>query len=109
MSNPQELPIPANVPLFSERITLDGVEFLFQFDWNDREQRWYLSIRDINETALALGLKIVANVPLLRRFTNAALPQGTLIACDLSNQFGDPPGYTELGTRVRIFYFPPGS
>jgi len=109
MSDPLEISIPQNLPLFSQRITLDGIEYLFQFAWNDREQRWYVSISDINDNPLAMGLKIVANVPLLRRFTNPSLPQGDLIACDLSNQFGEPPLYTELGVRVRMFYFPVGT
>lgn len=108
MANPLEIPIPSDTPLFSQRIALDGQEYLLQFDWNDREQRWYMSLLDIDEKPLAMGMKIVANVPILRRFTLPSLPPGDLIAIDLSNQFGEPPTYTELGIRVRLFYFPVG-
>jgi len=106
MADPIEIPIPSEVPLFSERITLQGIEYLFQFDWNDREQRWYLAILTVDEKPLATGIKIVANWPLLRRFTDPRLPPGTLIAADLSPMQGESPTYLELGTRVRLMYIP---
>ena len=106
MKTPIEIPVPQDVPLFSERITLDGIEYLFQFDWNDRAQRWYLAIFTIDEKPLKTGIKVVANWPLLLRSTDARLPQGTLIAADLSPLQGESPTFQELGTRVRLMYFP---
>lgn len=107
MSDPIEIPISEDTPLYSERIGLDGRDFLFEFDWNDREGRWYLSIRGVDETPLALGIKVVANWPLLRRFSDPSLPQGSLFAADLSPENGESPTYLELGKRVRLLYFPP--
>jgi hypothetical protein len=106
MNEPIEIPIPSDVPLFSERITLRGVEYLFQFDWNDRAQRWSLSIFTVDEQPLATGIRIVANWPLLRRFTDPRLPRGTLIAADLSPSQGESPTYLDLGTRVRLMFIP---
>jgi hypothetical protein len=105
MSDPIEIPVAEDTPLYSERITLDGRDFLFEFDWNDREGRWYLSIRSVSGSPLVLGIKIVANWPLLHRFTNPDLPPGNLFASDLSPEAGESPGFLELGKRVRLLYF----
>lgn len=105
MTTPLEIKVALDTPLYTQRITLDGIEYLFRFDWSDREQRWYLTISDIDEKELASGIKIIANWPLLRRFVNPALPRGTLMAADLSPQNGEPPTYAELGQRVKLVYF----
>lgn len=106
MNDPIEIPVATDTPLYSERVTLDGSEYIFAFDWNDREGRWYLSISTVDGLPLALGIKLVANWPLLRRFTDSRLPPGHLIAADISSQAGESPAYAELGARVKLMYFP---
>lgn len=106
MTAPIEIPVATDTPLYTERVTLDGVEYLFKFDWNDRENRWYLSLFAVDETPLAAGIKVVANWPLLRRFTGENMPPGVLVAVDLSAERGESPTYTELGIRVKLLYYP---
>lgn len=106
MTAPIEIPVAVDTPLYTERVTLDGQEYVLKLDWNDRENRWYLSIYAIDLTPLATGIKVVANWPLLRRFTNAGIPPGVLVATDLSPMGGESPTYSELGARVRLTYFP---
>jgi hypothetical protein len=106
MNNPVEIPVAVDTPLYTQRITLDGIEYIFKLDWFEREGRWYLSLYTVDNQPLALGIKIVANWPILRRFKDARMPPGLLMAVDLSPMNGEPPGYTDLGTRVRLHYFP---
>jgi hypothetical protein len=106
MSNPVEIPVASGAPLYSERITLDGIEYIFKFDWTEREDRWFLSIFSVSGTPLALGIKIVANWSLLRRFSSKDLPQGVLAAVDMSPQEGESPGFFDFGTRVKLLYYP---
>jgi hypothetical protein len=108
MADPVEIPVSIDTPLYSQRVTLDGIEYLFQFDWNDRENRWYFSLFLIDGTPLATGIKIVANWPLLRRFTGETIPAGVLIATDISPMNGESPTYSELGGRVKFLYHPSG-
>ncbi len=104
MSEILEIPISPDAPLFSFRVTLDGEEYLFKLDWNDRENRWYLSLFTIAEEPLALGIKVVANCSLLRRFTGSNMPPGALFAVDMSPLAGESPTYSELGDRVKLLY-----
>lgn len=106
MNDPIEIPVATDTPLYTQRVTLDGIEYVLKFDWNDRENRWYLSLYDVSETPLATGIKIVSNWPLLRRFTSANMPPGSLMAADLSPQGGESPMYADLGVRVKLLYFP---
>jgi hypothetical protein len=96
-------------PLYTQRTILDGKEYLFTFDWQDRSERWYLSIHSINEEPLILGIKIVANWPLLRKFPkDGRIPAGELVAVDFAES-GEPPGLLELGTRVQLHYYEEGT
>ncbi len=106
MSEPIEIPVALDTPLFTQRITLDGQEYILRFDWNGREGRWYLDIGDVDENWIVTGLKIVANWPLTRRCVDIRKPPGDLYAVDFSSQRGEPPILPELGRRVRLLYFP---
>lgn len=93
-------------PFYTQVIDLDGVDYLFDFRYNQRENAWYFSIALVDETPLVSGIKIVVNVGLLQRFPSPLLPPGLLIA--LSNTTDQsPPGIGELGTtsRVTLLYF----
>jgi hypothetical protein len=103
-----EIPIALDTPLYTERVVLDGREYLFRFDWNGRESRWRFDIGTVEEVWLARGIKVLCGFPLLRRFTAETFPAGDLIAVDFSPDIetGEAPTFYELGRRVRLFYFP---
>lgn len=104
--SPVEIPTFTGEPLYRIRVTLDGREYLFEFDWNDREQRYYLSIGDIDETWIVRGMKLVSNWHLLRKCTNLIKPPGILMAVSLSDDA--PPTINDLGIRVKLMYIPTG-
>ena len=110
-NDPLEIPIPtqggAAYPLFSIRTVLDGQSYGLTFYYCAREDRWYLTIRDINEAVLVAGLKLIANWPLLRRCQHVpGIPRGNLTCVDYSAQGGESPGLSDLGTRCRLLYYP---
>lgn len=93
-------------PFYTTRVTLDGTDYILDFKYNQRQDRWYLTIQDANGNELVSGVKIVCNWPLLMRFANSALPVGELIAVALTDD-DTPPGLNELGPglRVELTYF----
>lgn len=94
-------------PFYTQKTALDGVNFTLSFAYNQREDRWYLSIADDEETPIVSGIKILANFPLLFRFKFLpAMPPGEMVALDTTKD-GSPPGAGELGSgkRVRLVYF----
>lgn len=103
---PIEIPLPLDTPLFTMRTTLDGTEYLFELDYCEREFRWYLSIFDTSGNALATGVKLIADWPLLHQYVNPALPKGILMSVDDSPQGGEPPDFQALGRRVKLYYYP---
>lgn len=100
------IPLFLDVPLYNERATLDGQEYVLDLDYSEREDRWYLTISDVNEVALAAGIKLVSNWPLLRQRVDPRLPPGNLYAYDPLE--GDPAGFSALGRSVILVYTPKG-
>lgn len=96
---------------YVQRTSLDGQDYELTFQWNQRESKWYLDLRDQDGVDISIGIKLVANVPLLLRLTDERRPPGDLIAVDMTSANNDSkvsfdPGLLELGTRVVLLYFP---
>jgi hypothetical protein len=102
------IPTASEVPLYTQRTTLDGVEYVLRFDWNARTETWFLQLFDANYTALTGMIRVVIGLDLLRlHLTTEGVPPGQLIAADPGALFGDGqerPAYDDFGSRVRLLY-----
>jgi hypothetical protein len=102
---PVLVPVFAGEPLYNERIRLEDRDYIFRFDWADREQRFYMSISTSEEESIVQGIKVISNWPLLaHHHWDDRLPPGELIAID-QEEDGAPPVLSDFGTRVRLFYY----
>lgn len=100
-STPVVIPTAQGVPYYSVRTTLDGRDFGLRFRWNQREERWYLDLRDGAGSLIAAGMKLVCNWPLLRyKKWDPRTPPGELVVVTLSPD-RSPPGVDELGVGLR--------
>lgn len=102
------IPTVIGEPYYTMRTRLDGRDFNLRFAWNQTAERWHMDIYSGADEPLALGIKIVCGIPLLRFYQyDARLPPGILMAMDLSND-NSPPGFLDLaiGKRVELTYFP---
>lgn len=107
----QLIPTSQDVPDYTLRTRLEGSDYNLRFMWNQREERWYMTISTDAGELLAAGVKIIPNWPLLRYYQwDRRLPQGTLMAMDLTND-GSPPGLSDfaIDKRVTLTYFPVGT
>lgn len=95
------IPTVQGEPYYSQRTRLDGREYNLHFAWNQREERWYLSLHDETDAPLVSSIKLVTNWPLLRfwRF-DPRVPPGELMVVDLTGN-DEPPGIDELGVGMR--------
>ncbi len=91
------------IPDFFERVVLDGVEWLFRFQWNGRDGHWYMSIRTSNGDPVLLGHRLVMGAEFLRRRVAEPRPAGWLFLISPDGSSEDP-GYEDLGTRVSLVY-----
>ncbi len=98
---------------YTERVTLDGVEYDLTFHWNERDSQHYLSIfasdskfeADGSRVAIVPSLPVLVNTPLLLNVPGRERPAGEFIALDTSGQSQEA-GRGELGTRVILTYTP---
>jgi hypothetical protein len=101
------IPTSPGVPYFTQKTRLDGRDYLLRFAYNERAERFSLSIYDESDEPLIEGLWLVANWPLLRHYRHdARLPPGELWVSDLTGD-GSPPRLDELGEgrRCELTYF----
>lgn len=89
-------------PFFSQRVTLDGTDYVLRLEWNMRHG-WEWSLYDANEDPIALGRKLVVAWPLLLGLTDERTPPGNLIVYDTTGK-NDYPGLNDLGARHRLIY-----
>lgn len=100
-----EIPVPQGQAFFIKRVPLDGVDYLFDFSYNQREDAFYLTIQDSVGEHILGPIKIVSNFPLIgfRRYA-AGLPPGELWAVAFKGE-PDAPGMNRLGADVSLMYY----
>jgi hypothetical protein len=98
-------------PFYTIRVRLDEADYTLEFYYSTRQQRYYLHLSDAEDTPLVLGLKLVANVRLLRSYKHRdGMPSGELmVVCSSTDQ--SPPKLGELGLlddgkRCSLVYYP---
>lgn len=63
---------------YLDRISIDGVKYLFRFDYYDRTSSWYMSIAASDGNFYATGRKLSVGWNPLVRDKNENLPTGAL-------------------------------
>lgn len=106
LSDPVQIPIFSDTPLYTQRVTLNGSEFLLRFDYSGKEDRWYLSVFDAAGIAVRRGVKVIPNWDALRLVATETKPRGILFFADGSRGAKSAPAFADLGRRVALFYFP---
>lgn len=84
---------------YTERVTLDGIEYAFLFSYSTREEVWYMSLFATDGTPIASSVKLVCNYRLMQRNRHPSLPSGLLVV--LSTGSDEPPKQDELGEGKR--------
>jgi hypothetical protein len=109
MSTIQQIPLPTDNPSFSQRVSLSGTDYVLRFDYNGRENRWYLDVFDTADSPIVRGVKLIPEWPLLRRVADSRKPPGHLVCTNYSgNKSGlTPPGFSDLGRSFGLVYVIP--
>lgn len=98
-----EIPLDSNYAVFEQTCSLDGRQFVLRFNWNERAERWFLSIADADGNDLAGGIGLCAHYPLLLGLRSPDLPAGEFVVVDSSSEPRDPQR-DDLGTRAKLLY-----
>lgn len=103
----QVIPTSSDSAYYEQRTRLDGKDYTLQFAWNQREERWHVSLLDESDEPIVRSIKVLANWPMLRDHRHDdRVPPGELVAVDLTGNNG-PPLFDELGigARCELTYF----
>lgn len=100
-----ELPIDSVEKNYAMSTVLDEVVYTFVVRWNGRASSWFFDLYDVDGEIIIAGVRIVTGVMLGRRSTDPRMPKGAIMAHDLSGE-GLDAGRDDLGTRVRLYYYP---
>lgn len=103
------LRVPTSVdpatPLYLQNTELEGRDFVLDFEYNQRNKTWYLTISDVEGVLLAAGLPVVTRWFLLKALVAESLPPGELLLLTFQGNPAKPPGLTDLGGgRSTLFY-----
>jgi hypothetical protein len=97
--------LPFTQSVNNERVgvALEDARYYFFRRWNSRDAAWYMDIRAEDDSAVALGVKLVLGVSLGRRSTHAFFQKHALYVIDTTGQNRDA-AYDELGGRVQVLH-----
>ena len=90
-------------PKQTQIVSLDGRQYKIRAAWKERLRGWYLDVRLVDDTAVALGVRVNANGLLVRdmnRWNDALEAGGVLAAIGANDQIreslGQPGGLNVL-------------
>jgi hypothetical protein len=98
-----ELPTRYDLPNYEYSIELDAVVYNVEYYFNQRDDRWFMSIRQEDGTAVLLGIPIVSGIFLTDRFVMNELPPGDLIPMDFEGGI-EYPRRGDLSEGVQVIY-----
>lgn len=102
---PTVIPLEPGIGNTRRGVPIDANTYIFDQRWNSREQAWYLDVREIDETLVVAGVKLVLGVYLGRRVNHFLFREGVLVLIDTSG-LGVDANYFDMGTRVLLMWFP---
>ena len=87
-------------------MVLDGVRYTLGFNWNAREQDWYVDLADGAGNPICMGIKMEPDIPLWLQYKGfGGFPPGDLVLIDTqSNLQSASVGYSDLGQRYVLIY-----
>lgn len=101
---PEQLPLVPSIPAYSVGTTLGGTVYLLDVKWNARDGAWYLSISAEDGTVLTSGIKVVLGAFLGGRSADTRMPDGLMLAQDLTGR-GVDAGFDDLGAGVVVNFW----
>lgn len=98
---PIQIPFQPSVADYRLETDIEGVPYLFDVRWNSRDAAWYFDVSEIDETQIAVGIKVVLGCYLGVTRNHTLFRDGVFVAVDLSGNRQDA-GYDDLGARVQV-------
>ncbi len=99
----ERIPNSTTLAYYEIELVLDDVEFKLTFKFNDRDDSWYMTIRDPDDVLLRAGIRVVNEWALLRLWAEATRPDGEIVSVN-QGDIDTLPGLDQLGAEVLLNY-----
>ena len=98
------LPVRSDFTAYQFQVDLEGTIYTLDFGFNNRSERWYMSIFDSTAETLLIGdIPILINIPLADQYIDKRLPLGRFIAVDETGNNGEAT-IDNFGTDIKLLY-----
>lgn len=97
------IPTRTDLTAYSQETVLNGETFTLSFQFNDREQTWYIDVITQGGDIVREGIKVVSNWVLMRLAVDASAPSGYISTVD-SRVTPAPAGESDLGDSVLLTF-----
>ena len=103
---PTEIPLDQRngAPLFEFATSLGIDQVGLRFRWNTRAGAWFMDVRDENDKAIILGVKLLLGINLCRKSVHPIFSRNLLRLVDTSRAHREAT-LDDLGTRVVLLNF----
>lgn len=84
-------------------VPLDGILYNFEFCWNERAERFFISLFDSEKNLIISSVPAILKIPLFYGIKEKKLPKGRLIFIDTTNSLKK---YIieDFGSKIKLFY-----
>lgn len=100
MTTPYEIPLSPTPQTFG--ITLNSVDYILTFRWNQASQSWQLDIADASNNMIVAGLPVITGTDLLGQFAYLGI-DGQIIVQTSHDTFAVPT-YENLGDTGKVYF-----
>ncbi|HEX5035128.1 MAG TPA: hypothetical protein VFW62_11675 [bacterium] len=97
------IPVDSAQPSYRLRLEIEDRTYIFRFYFNERSNRWIMSIYDDQEQQIVVGMALNVNFALLGQYADQRLPPGEIILFDTSEK-NQECGRDDLGNRCVLLY-----
>lgn len=98
---PLVIPLRPSLLAYQTRLSVAGVELVFDVQWRARFGRWAITITDVQGNILLGPRQVCVGWSIDVRKQTAALPEGRFVVVRLGSS-DEEPGITELGQTVQL-------
>ena len=92
---------------FRQSVLLGDRRFIVEVQWNASRSYWTLDLRTAADDLIIAGLKLIPGVPILHKYQDDRLPDGQMVAVELSLPTGRI-GLDDIPDSAVLAYFDPG-
>lgn len=91
------------LPWYSMTVTLDGQSYGLEMAYNNRADRWALTLSNASQEAIVSNLPVLIDRPLFAPYKHLDVPPGAMVCIDTTGNQAQPTMGSFLRTHVMYY------